>query len=87
MSHARTYVPSLAAMEEFHLSLSQCVVLRYHWIEPFVRSLRERLAAFHRWVWQSPGRALLTPLLCPREPCFSSIHALRCPWKLVLAEC
>lgn len=53
VSHARTYVPSLAAMEEFHLSLSQCVVLRYHWIEPFVRSLRERLAAFHRWVWQS----------------------------------
>ncbi|NXS78860.1 USB1 phosphodiesterase, partial [Erpornis zantholeuca] len=49
VSHARTYVPSLAAMEEFHLSLSQCVVLRYHWIEPFVRSLRERLAAFHRF--------------------------------------
>ncbi|XP_015495006.1 U6 snRNA phosphodiesterase isoform X1 [Parus major] len=49
MSRARTYVPSLVAMEEFHLSLSQCVVLRYHWIEPFVRSLRERLAAFHRF--------------------------------------
>ncbi|NXF20240.1 USB1 phosphodiesterase, partial [Rhodinocichla rosea] len=49
VSHARTFVPSLAAMEEFHLSLSQCVVLRYHWIEPFVRSLRERLAAFHRF--------------------------------------
>lgn len=80
MSQARTYVPSLAAMEEFHLSLSQCVVLRYHWIEPFVRSLRERLAAFHRWVW------LPTPLLCPRGPCFASIHALRCPWQLVLAE-
>ncbi|XP_053843638.1 U6 snRNA phosphodiesterase 1 [Vidua macroura] len=49
VSRARTYVPSLAAMEEFHLSLSQCVVLRYHWIEPFVRSLRERLAAYHRF--------------------------------------
>ena len=48
MSRARTYVSSLAAMEEFHLSLSQCVVLRYHWIDPFVRSLKERLAAFHR---------------------------------------
>ncbi|XP_057232332.1 U6 snRNA phosphodiesterase 1 isoform X2 [Malurus melanocephalus] len=36
-------------MEEFHLSLSQCVVLRYHWIEPFVRCLRERLATFHRF--------------------------------------
>ncbi|NWI67256.1 USB1 phosphodiesterase, partial [Todus mexicanus] len=49
VSRARTYVSSLAAMEEFHLSLSQCVVLRYHWIEPFVRSLKERLAAFHRF--------------------------------------
>ncbi|XP_053935047.1 U6 snRNA phosphodiesterase 1 [Cuculus canorus] len=49
VSHARTYVSSLAAADEFHLSLSQCVVLRYHWIEPFVRSLRERLASFHRF--------------------------------------
>ncbi|NXQ95034.1 USB1 phosphodiesterase, partial [Sagittarius serpentarius] len=49
VSCARTYVSSLAAMEEFHLSLSQCVVLRYHWIDPFVRSLKERLAAFHRF--------------------------------------
>ncbi|KFV65089.1 U6 snRNA phosphodiesterase, partial [Dryobates pubescens] len=49
VSHARTHVSSLAAMEEFHLSLSQCVVLRYHWIEPFVRRLKERLAAFHRF--------------------------------------
>ncbi|XP_030313467.1 U6 snRNA phosphodiesterase isoform X3 [Calypte anna] len=49
LSRARTYVSSLAAMEEFHLSLSQCVVLRYHWIQPFVRSLREHLASFHRF--------------------------------------
>ncbi|XP_053809011.1 U6 snRNA phosphodiesterase 1 isoform X2 [Vidua chalybeata] len=57
VSRARTYVPSLAAMEEFHLSLSQCVVLRYHWIEPFVRSLRERLAAFHR-IWHLTRQVL-----------------------------
>ncbi|NXX99786.1 USB1 phosphodiesterase, partial [Centropus bengalensis] len=49
VSHARTYVSSVAPAEEFHLSLSQCVVLRYHWIEPFVRTLRERLASFHRF--------------------------------------
>ncbi|KAM6123727.1 U6 snRNA phosphodiesterase 1 [Phoenicopterus ruber ruber] len=49
VSRARTYVSSLAAMEEFHLSLSQCVVLRYHWIDPFVRSLKDRLAPFHRF--------------------------------------
>ncbi|KAM6353381.1 U6 snRNA phosphodiesterase 1 isoform 2-T2 [Alca torda] len=49
VSRARTYVASLAAMEEFHLSLSQCVVLRYHWIDPFVHSLKKRLAPFHRF--------------------------------------
>ncbi|KAM6380924.1 U6 snRNA phosphodiesterase 1 isoform 2-T2 [Pluvialis apricaria] len=49
VSRARSYVASLATMEEFHLSLSQCVVLRYHWIDPFVRSLKQRLAPFHRF--------------------------------------
>ncbi|NXN21664.1 USB1 phosphodiesterase, partial [Nycticryphes semicollaris] len=49
VSHARTYVSSLAAMEEFHLSLSQCVVLRYHWINPFILSLKKHLAPFHRF--------------------------------------
>ncbi|NXC50728.1 USB1 phosphodiesterase, partial [Penelope pileata] len=49
VSHARTYVPSLTAMDEFHVSLSQSVVLRYHWINPFVQSLKERLASFHRF--------------------------------------
>ncbi|NXP12119.1 USB1 phosphodiesterase, partial [Thinocorus orbignyianus] len=47
VSRARTYVSSLVAMEEFHLSLSQCVVLRYHWIDPFIRSLKKCLAPFH----------------------------------------
>ncbi|NWW50599.1 USB1 phosphodiesterase, partial [Pedionomus torquatus] len=49
VSRARIYVSSLVAMEEFHLSLSQCVVLRYHWIDPFVRSLKQHLAPFHRF--------------------------------------
>ncbi|XP_010125464.1 PREDICTED: U6 snRNA phosphodiesterase, partial [Chlamydotis macqueenii] len=49
VSRARTYVSSLTAMAEFHLSLSQCVVLRYHWIQPFVCALRQRLAPFHRF--------------------------------------
>ncbi|XP_053127570.1 U6 snRNA phosphodiesterase 1 isoform X2 [Hemicordylus capensis] len=48
--HARTYVASLTAVTEFHISLSQSVVLRYHWINPFVQSLKERLASFHRFV-------------------------------------
>ncbi|XP_068811456.1 U6 snRNA phosphodiesterase 1 isoform X5 [Struthio camelus] len=49
VSHARTYTSSLTAMEEFHISLSQSVVLRYHWINPFVQSLKERLASFDRF--------------------------------------
>ncbi|XP_062997552.1 U6 snRNA phosphodiesterase 1 [Elgaria multicarinata webbii] len=48
--HARTYVPVLTAMTEFHISLSQGVVLRYHWINPFVQSLKEHLSSFHRFI-------------------------------------
>uniref|UniRef100_A0ABM5EU38 U6 snRNA phosphodiesterase n=1 Tax=Pogona vitticeps TaxID=103695 RepID=A0ABM5EU38_9SAUR len=48
--HARVYVSSLTTMTEFHISLSQSVVLRYHWISPFVLSLKERLAAFQRFI-------------------------------------
>ncbi|XP_074864820.1 U6 snRNA phosphodiesterase 1 isoform X2 [Carettochelys insculpta] len=43
------YAVSLTAMEEFHLSLSQSVVLRYHWINPLVQCLKERSAAFCRF--------------------------------------
>ncbi|XP_062442254.1 U6 snRNA phosphodiesterase 1 isoform X2 [Rhea pennata] len=49
VSHARSYASSLTAMEEFHISLSQSVVLRYHWINPFVQSLKEHLASFDRF--------------------------------------
>ncbi|XP_019361458.1 PREDICTED: U6 snRNA phosphodiesterase [Gavialis gangeticus] len=49
ISHARTYAVSLTAMEEFHISLSQSVVLRYHWITPFVQSLKEYLATAYRF--------------------------------------
>ncbi|XP_056273725.1 U6 snRNA phosphodiesterase 1 isoform X2 [Pseudoliparis swirei] len=36
--------------EEFHLSLSQTVVLRHHWIQPFNRSLRAGLVQSKRFV-------------------------------------
>ncbi|NXD73743.1 USB1 phosphodiesterase, partial [Eolophus roseicapillus] len=67
---ARSHVPSLSAMEEFHLSLSQCVVLRYHWIQPFVRGLRERLAAFHRYgpCGAAPSRPGLEQACCLSLP-------------------
>ncbi|KAH0619437.1 hypothetical protein JD844_000051 [Phrynosoma platyrhinos] len=50
LSHAHTYVASLTAVTEFHISLSQVVVLRYHWISPFVQSLKERLASFPKFI-------------------------------------
>ncbi|NXJ82640.1 USB1 phosphodiesterase, partial [Trogon melanurus] len=49
VAHARARVFFGGAAEEFHLSLSQCVVLRFFWGGPFVRTLKERLAAFHRF--------------------------------------
>ncbi|XP_053255323.1 U6 snRNA phosphodiesterase 1 isoform X1 [Podarcis raffonei] len=46
---ARASVPSLTAMAEFHISLSQGVILRHHWISPVVQSLKEHLASFPRF--------------------------------------
>ncbi|XP_040185201.1 U6 snRNA phosphodiesterase isoform X3 [Rana temporaria] len=40
----------LTKMEEFHISQSQTVILRHHWIEPFVQSLRERLSSVNRFL-------------------------------------
>ncbi|KAG7521777.1 U6 snRNA phosphodiesterase [Solea senegalensis] len=40
----------LTPQEEFHLSLSQTVVLRHHWIQPFTQSLRTDLARCKRFV-------------------------------------
>ncbi|XP_003315166.2 U6 snRNA phosphodiesterase 1 isoform X2 [Pan troglodytes] len=48
LPHAQTYVPRLVRMEAFHLSLSQSVVLRHHWILPFVQALKARMTSFHR---------------------------------------
>ncbi|XP_045843650.1 U6 snRNA phosphodiesterase isoform X2 [Meles meles] len=48
LAHAQTYVPRLVRMEAFHVSLSQSVVLRHHWIVPFVQALKDRLASFQR---------------------------------------
>ncbi|XP_041852563.1 U6 snRNA phosphodiesterase isoform X2 [Melanotaenia boesemani] len=45
----------LTPQEEFHLSLSQTVVLRHHWIQPFTQNLRASLANCKRF-WCSAGR-------------------------------
>lgn len=39
-AHGVTLTPA----EEFHISFSQTVVLRHHWIQPFVQKLRSALA-------------------------------------------
>ncbi|XP_066569939.1 U6 snRNA phosphodiesterase 1 isoform X2 [Amia ocellicauda] len=41
---------ALIRAEEFHISLSQTVVLRHHWIEPFVVSLKTDLANCQKFV-------------------------------------
>ncbi|XP_071973052.1 U6 snRNA phosphodiesterase 1 isoform X2 [Engystomops pustulosus] len=49
-SVARKHGITLTKMEEFHISLSQTVILRHHWINPFVQSLRDRLSSVRRFL-------------------------------------
>ncbi|XP_069848516.1 U6 snRNA phosphodiesterase 1 isoform X1 [Dipodomys merriami] len=49
LPHAQTYEPRLVRMEEFHLSLSQSVVLRHHWILPFVQALKDHMTSFQKF--------------------------------------
>ncbi|XP_039988002.1 U6 snRNA phosphodiesterase isoform X2 [Xiphias gladius] len=44
LSAARVHGVVMTPQEEFHLSLSQTVVLRHHWIQPFTQSLRADIA-------------------------------------------
>ncbi|XP_070763554.1 U6 snRNA phosphodiesterase 1 isoform X1 [Enoplosus armatus] len=55
LSVARAHGAALTPQEEFHLSLSQTVVLRHHWIQPFTQSLRAGLVHCKRFVC-SAGR-------------------------------
>ncbi|XP_059190394.1 U6 snRNA phosphodiesterase 1 isoform X2 [Centropristis striata] len=55
LSLARTHGAVLTPQEEFHLSLSQTVVLRHHWIQPFIQSLKAGLLHCKRFVC-SAGR-------------------------------
>lgn len=50
LSVARAHGVVLSPQEDFHLSLSQTVVLRHHWIQPFTQSLRAGLAHCKRFV-------------------------------------
>lgn len=50
LSVAKAHGVVLSLQEEFHLSLSQTVVLRHHWIQPFMQSLRTGLTRCKRFV-------------------------------------
>ncbi|XP_048461959.1 U6 snRNA phosphodiesterase 1 [Rhincodon typus] len=49
LTHLQTLRLPMARLAEFHISLSQTVVLRYHWINIFVESLKEKLSSFDRF--------------------------------------
>ncbi|XP_035867788.1 U6 snRNA phosphodiesterase isoform X2 [Phyllostomus discolor] len=70
LPHAQTYVPRLVRMEAFHLSLSQSVVLRHHWILPFVQALKDRVASHQRNAFP-PGVGQLKALLLHCSPRWS----------------
>ncbi|XP_021497283.1 U6 snRNA phosphodiesterase 1 [Meriones unguiculatus] len=53
LPRAQMFMPRLVRMEEFHLSLSQSVVLRHHWILPFVQVLKDRMASFQRFFFSA----------------------------------
>ncbi|KAB0796418.1 hypothetical protein PPYR_10479 [Photinus pyralis] len=37
-------------MDNFHISLTRTVILKHHWIELFIKSVREKLSSFRRFV-------------------------------------
>lgn len=49
ISTAKSHGIDLKPQEEFHLSLSQTVVLRHHWIQPFTQSLKAGLTSCSRF--------------------------------------
>lgn len=50
MAVAAAHGVPMTLSEEFHLSLSKTVVLRHHWIQPFIQSIRTGLTQFHKSV-------------------------------------
>lgn len=50
LSVVKTHGVALTPQEEFHISLSQTVVLKHHWIQPFTQSLKAGLAHCSRFM-------------------------------------
>uniref|UniRef100_UPI00398F417C U6 snRNA phosphodiesterase 1 n=1 Tax=Pristiophorus japonicus TaxID=55135 RepID=UPI00398F417C len=53
LTHLQAHRLPMARIAEFHISLSQTVVLRYHWISIFVESLKEKMTSFDRFNYVS----------------------------------
>ncbi|XP_067905708.1 U6 snRNA phosphodiesterase 1 [Heterodontus francisci] len=49
LTHLQAHRLPMARLAEFHISLSQTVVLRYHWINIFVESLKEKMTSLDRF--------------------------------------
>ncbi|KAK5642704.1 hypothetical protein RI129_008871 [Pyrocoelia pectoralis] len=41
---------SFHTMNNFHISLTRTVILKHHWIELFIKSVREKLSSFRKFV-------------------------------------
>lgn len=50
VSVAKSHSMDLIPQQEFHLSVSQTVVLRHHWIQPFTQNLKAGLAHCRRFI-------------------------------------
>lgn len=61
---SKTHGVVLSPQEEFHLSLSQTVVLRHHWIQPFTQSLRKGLLNCRRFATR-----MIFVMYFPAHPC------------------
>ncbi|XP_043084185.1 U6 snRNA phosphodiesterase isoform X2 [Puntigrus tetrazona] len=49
MAVAAAHGIPLTLSEEFHISISKTVVLRHHWIQPFIQSIRTSLTQFQKF--------------------------------------
>ncbi|XP_078257796.1 U6 snRNA phosphodiesterase 1 isoform X1 [Rhinoraja longicauda] len=49
LTHLQAHKLPMTRVTEFHISLSQTVVLRHHWISIFVESLKEKMTFFDRF--------------------------------------
>lgn len=54
LEHTFKVVPDnigLRACEDFHLSLTKTVILKHHWIESFVNTIKTNLSHFTKYVF------------------------------------